>query len=169
MAARAGIPRATLYYYFSGREELIDFLLIDKVEQVGAAVRGAASDASEPAVRLQMVLSTAVHTMAAHPTLCTILIARLPALAPTDFLAVAVDQAVLRPLRDLLEAGVAAGSFTLEDSEMTAHALYGAVSMAALSRLTREGHIDADRLAEALVPRLVAAVTTPTAATPRLP
>lgn len=166
MAARAGVPRATLYYYFSGREELLDFLLLEKVEHVGASMLAAASDPSEPPVRLEMMLSTAMRTMAAQPTLCTVLIARLAALAPTDLLSVAVDRAVLKPLRDLLDAGVAAGSFTLDDAEMTAHALYGAVSMAALFRFNREGHINANQLTDALVPRLVASVMAPKAGAP---
>lgn len=160
MADRTGIPRATLYYYFSGREELVDFLLLDKVEQVGAAVRSAVSDISDPVINLETVLSTALRTMAAHPTLCTILISRLPALAPTDPLAVSVDRAVVVPMRDLLEAGAASGSFIFSHADVTAHALYGAVSMAALSRFARDGHIDADELVAALVPRLMSSVAT---------
>lgn len=161
VAARAGIPRATLYYYFSGRDELVDFLLLDKVEQIGAAVRAAMQDEQDPPERLGAVLATAARTIAAHPTLCTMLLTRLPVLSPTDALSVTVEQSVLRPLRELLDAGVATGTLELEDAELSAQALYGAVSLAALSQFARHGRIDADRLVGALVPQLVASVRAP--------
>ena len=164
MAAAADIPRATLYYYFAGRDELVDFLLLDKVETVGAAMRAAAGDGQDPLVRLEAVLSTAVRTMATHPTLCTMLLARMAMLSQVDLLSAAVEQSVLRPLRELLDAGAAAGAFELEDAELSAHALYGAVSMTALAQFARDGRIDADRLVDVLVPQLIASVRAPAVA-----
>lgn len=161
MATAAEIPRATLYYYFAGRDELVDFLLLDKVETVGAAVRAAAGDGQDPLVQLEAVLRTTVHNIASHPTLCTMLVARMASLSQTELLSATIEQSVLRPLRELLDAGVAAGAFELEDAELSAHALYGAVSMAALSQVARGGYVDADRLDHALIPRLVASVRAP--------
>lgn len=161
VAAAAEIPRATLYYYFAGRDELVDFLLLDKVEEAGTAVRAAAADSQDPSAQLEAVLGAAARTFAAHPTLCTMLLARVAALSQTETLSAAVEQAVLRPLRDLLEVGVTEGAFELEDPQLSAHGLYGAVSMAALSLFARDGRIDADRLVRVVVPQLVASVRAP--------
>ena len=158
VAAATQVPRATLYYYFAGRDELVDFLLLDKIETVGTAVAGAASGSQDAVSRLEAVLSAVVHTIATHPTLCTVLLSRMAALTPVDALNVAMQESVLRPLEGLLDAGVEAGVFDVEDTGLSAHALYGAVSMAALSRFAQHGHIDADRLDGALVPQLVASV-----------
>lgn len=67
------------------------------------------------------------------------LVSRLAVLSQGDALKAAVQASVLRPLREVLEAGVADGAFDVADADLTAHALDGAVSMAALSRLTRDG------------------------------
>jgi TetR/AcrR family transcriptional regulator len=158
VAAATQIPRATLYYYFAGRDELVDFLLLDKIDTAGAAVSVAVGSSQDPLLQLEAVLGAVVHTIASHPTLCTILLARLATLSMMEALTVAMEASVLRPLEELLDAGVAAGTFELEDAELSAHALYGAVSMAALSRFARDGHIDADQLVGALVPQLVASV-----------
>lgn len=158
MAAATQIPRATLYYYFSGRDELVDFLLLDKIDTVGAAVSAAAGGSHDPGTQLEAVLCAVVRTIASHPTLCTILLARLATLTPMDTLHVAMQDSVLDPLEELLDACVAAGTFDLEDTALSAHALYGAMSMAALSRFSRDGHIDADRLVDTLVPQLLASV-----------
>ena len=161
VAAAAEIPRATLYYYFAGRDELVDFLLLDKVETVGDAMSAAAGEGHDPLEQLEAILSIAVHTMATHPTLCTMLLARMASLSQTELLSAALEQSVLRPLRELLDAGSAAGTFEIEDAELSAHALYGAISMAALSQFARHGHIDADRIDDVLVPQLVASVRAP--------
>ena len=158
MAAATQIPRATLYYYFAGRDELVDFLLLDKIDTVGAAVSAAASGSQDPLIQLEAVMGAVVRTVAAHPTLCTILLARVATLSRMEALSVAMEGSVLRPLEEVLNAGVVAGRFELADAELSAHALYGAVSMAALSRFARDGYIDADGLAAALVPQLVASV-----------
>jgi TetR/AcrR family transcriptional regulator len=158
VAAATQIPRATLYYYFAGRDELVDFLLLDKIDTAGAAVSVAVGSSQDPLLQLEAVLGAVVRTIASHPTLCTILLARLATLSMMEALTVAMEASVLRPLEELLDAGVAAGTFELEDAELSAHALYGAVSMAALSRFARDGHIDADQLVGALVPQLVASV-----------
>lgn len=158
MATAAQIPRATLYYYFAGRDELVDFLLLDKIATVGAAVSAAVGDGQDPVTQLEAVLRAVIRAIAAHPTLCTILLARVATLSKMETLTVAMEASVLRPLRELLDAGVAAGTFELQDAELIAHALYGAVSMAARSRFARDGYIDADRLVGALVPQLVASV-----------
>lgn len=166
MAEAAGVPRTTLYYYFSGREALLDFLLLDKVEQIGVAVGAAAGGHDTASEGLESLLSAAVRTIAAYPVLCTMLLARLAVTSTEDALHASVERAVLRPLRDLLEAGVAEAAFELDDAEVTAYALYGAVSMAALSRLARDGRIDADLLVASLVPQLVKSVRA-TTITPR--
>jgi TetR/AcrR family transcriptional regulator len=158
VAAATQIPRATLYYYFAGRDELVDFLLLDKIDTAGAAVSVAVGSSQDPLLQLEAVLGAVVRTIASHPTLCTILLARLATLSMMEALTVAMEASVLRPLEELLDAGVAAGTFELEDAQLSAHALYGAVSMAALSRFARDGHIDADQLVGALVPQLVASV-----------
>lgn len=152
MAAATQIPRATLYYYFSGRDELVDFLLLDKIETVGAEVSAAAGGSQDPLTQLEAVLCAVVCTVAAYPTLCTVLLARMATLSPMQTLTVAMETSVLRPLEELLAAGVDAGRFEVEDTGLSAHALYGAVSMAARSRFVRDGCIDADRLADTLRP-----------------
>jgi TetR/AcrR family transcriptional regulator len=154
-----GIPRATLYYHFPGREALIDFLLSDKVARIGTRIDRARNQDADPVAQLTAVLTTTLETIAEHPALCTTLTARLAVLPVDDPLRSAVHRSVLRPLTRLLAAGRAAGTLDVDDPELIAHALYGAVSTAALSRYADEGTIDAGPLADTLVPRLVASVT----------
>ena len=49
VALAAGVPRATLYYYFSGRDDLVSFYLLHKLNSVGDDIAKAA--AGEGSVR----------------------------------------------------------------------------------------------------------------------
>ena len=39
----AEIPRATLYYYFSGKDDLIEFFMNDRMDRVRTAIEKAAA------------------------------------------------------------------------------------------------------------------------------
>jgi TetR/AcrR family transcriptional regulator len=165
-AALTGVARTTLYYYFGGPDDLTDFLLLDKVDRIGERMAAAAEGEGTPAHRLTAVLTAAVEAVAAHPVLCTTLVARLAVLPDGHPLGAAVERAVMRPLQRLLADGDRAGAFAVDDPEVAASALYGGVSMAALSTFARDGAVDARRLAGALVPQLVASVRAPAPAGP---
>ena len=42
LAALVGVPRATLYYYFSGKDDVFEFLLTQKLQRGTAAIAAAA-------------------------------------------------------------------------------------------------------------------------------
>ena len=164
VSSLTGIPRATLYYHFPGREALVDFLLAGKVARIGARIDEARRRQDEnPVAQLRTVLTTTLETVAQHPELCTTLAARLAVLRVGDPLRTAVDRSILRPLATILADGRDSGYLEVDEPKLMANALYGAVSMAALSRYADDGRIDAGRLADSLVPRLMASV----AASPR--
>src|SRR6478736_2526493 len=41
VAATTGVPKATLYYYFDGKEDLLAFLFAEVLDEVERAIRGA--------------------------------------------------------------------------------------------------------------------------------
>ena len=56
LAEVTGIPKATLYYYFAGKEEILVFLLRDLLTQVADAVAIGAESEGTAAERLAMVV-----------------------------------------------------------------------------------------------------------------
>jgi TetR/AcrR family transcriptional regulator len=158
VARMAGVPRTTLYYYFAGRDDLVDFLLFDKVERMGTRISSALDAETSSAGRLATLLRTVVETIADHPALCSALIARLAVVPAGHPLALEVAHRVLHPLAQLLREGCDTDEFDVDDPEVSANALYGAVSMAALSRSGRPEGIDAGALAASLLPQLLSSV-----------
>ena len=77
MAAVIGVPRATLYYYFSGKDDLVEFYLNDKLERTAEALEKAAAQEGNPEERLAGILVAIIESLAKYPRMCV----ELPAAA----------------------------------------------------------------------------------------
>lgn len=139
IAARVGASRATLYYYFAGRDDLLAFLLVAHVEE-GAAAMAAADPGSEPAQRrLRAVVGAAITYLGRRPRVCAGLLAAAGSAGRMSDVLEANDAHIAAPLRELIASGVAAGELAVQDPADATNAVLGAVLMGVL------GHMAADR------------------------
>ena len=160
VAQAADVPRATLYYYFSGRDDLVNFYLTHKLDSVATAMEKAAASEGSVIDRLGNIIRAVFHAMAAQPALCTELPEALRR-AGASFSEVAMKAEVVmrRPLRELLIEGRASGELNVPDVEVVIDALHGAIGQVALIRLTHDGKLDADEVADQLIPLIATGLT----------
>jgi len=156
VAQAADVPRATLYYYFSGRDDLVDFYLSYKLDSMSEAMKKAAATEGAVVERLDRCIRAVLHSMAAQPALCTELPEALRR-AKDNFSEVALkaDTVMRQPIRDLLIEGAANGELSVPDVDLVLEAINGAVGQVALIRLTMTGELDADGVADTLVPLMI--------------
>ena len=153
LAELSGVPRATLYYYFSGKDDVMSFLMTQKVERAGAVVARAASGTGTPSERLGRVFRAMLHEMADHPALCTRLMCWMPS-AASERIVIEAQGALMAPVRALFAEGQAAGEFPHIDPADATTAVMGALAMVAM-RHTINGDFDPDAVADALIPCLL--------------
>src|SRR5690349_7946327 len=77
LAAVTGIPKATLYYYFDGKEDVLGFLLRRMLERADAAVSAAVAGPGSAAQRIAAVIDAQLGVMAEEPAVCKLLILNL--------------------------------------------------------------------------------------------
>ena len=161
VAQAADVPRATLYYYFSGRDDLVNFYLTHKLESVSTAMQKAVASEGSVVDRFDAVVRAMLHAMAAQPALCTELPEALRR-ARSNFSEVAMkaDVVMRQPLRDLLIEGRASGELQVEDLDLAVDAVLGAVGQVAMIRLQMHGELDADSLGDQLTPLLLTGLAT---------
>ncbi len=155
MAQLAEIPRATLYYYFSGKDDLISFFLQDKLNRASVAVQKAISKEGSVVERLEGALAAVLEVMAAHPTLCTEMPAAVRDAGKYEDVVNGADRLLLAPFRELLIEGKATGELVLSDVNTAAVALMGAVNMVAMFQLVQTGTLDVEKTNAALIPQLI--------------
>jgi len=155
VAKLAEVPRATLYYYFSGKEDLITFFLNQKFSLVRDAITAAAASEGSAADRLMEAMTAILHAQAEHPALCTELPIAVKRAGIMGEVMANADRVMMTPMRELLIEGRATGEFAIPDVDLAATALMGALSFVGMMQLAMTGTLDADAVSEKLVPLLV--------------
>lgn len=161
LAEVTGVPRATLYYYFAGKEDILAWLLRRMLATVAEAVGEAASGPGTARERLEAVVQAKLRVMAEHPDSCRALLADYGRAGRIPEIATAVQAGFHLPVRRLLAEGQADGSLRpVRDPETTASAIYGAVTIAGLHFLVADNRLDPARVASEVCPLLIAGLGT---------
>ena len=155
VAKLADVPRATLYYYFSGKDDLIAFFLNEKFSLVRDAIAGAAASEGTVSERLTRAMTAILEGLEAHPPLCTELPIAVKRSGNMGEVLRNADRVIMTPLRELLIEGRATGELTVDDVELTATALMGALHFVGMMHLTTTGTLNAHAVADSLVPQLI--------------
>lgn len=142
IAKASGVPKATLYYYFAGKDEILSFLLRDSLAALADDVARAADAPGQGTDRLAAVITVQVEHAMHRPGFSRALVGDLGHAIRLPELAVAVQQAFYDPIARVLEAGAADGSLRrVADPSSDAISIFGAVMMTAMLHNV----IDSDR------------------------
>jgi len=152
IAEASGIPRATLYYYFSSKDEILRFLLSRMLERLTDVVAAAEDPDAPVPQRLGSVVRAQLAHLGEFPATAQLLTANLGKAGKLPDLAAGINSAFHEPVRRLLALGAADGTLRPVDPELTATALYGAVTVIGLRNLVIDNHIDVDAVSDEILP-----------------
>jgi AcrR family transcriptional regulator len=107
VAAVTGVPKATLYYYFAGKEDILAFLLEDLLKDIFDAVTAIVHTGGTGAERLELVIRAQLRAMAQRPAVCRALIGELGRAARMPAIAEMINTAYQQPVETLLIEGPA--------------------------------------------------------------
>jgi TetR/AcrR family transcriptional regulator len=151
VAEDAGIPRATLYYYFSGKDDLLTFFMQEKMERIATQVQKAKAGEGTALERFEAAMRASVSELADNPAVCLNLMVATGRIETMADVMIAADRAVMAPLRELLIEARAVGDADVADIDLTVSALMGGVNMAVITRWALTGEIDPDDMSDAVV------------------
>ena len=151
IAKAVGINRAIVYRHFTGKEELFALTLVEYLDELRLSLAEAVDASDEPAEQLRALVSAFVEYGVAHPAFvdCAQTIMRR---SGPDLLDEISESALFRLgrsisgclslLTQVLEDGVEAGVFRVEDPVLLANTLYasalGALQLARVGILVKE-------------------------------
>jgi AcrR family transcriptional regulator len=161
IATDSGIPRATLYYYFAGKDDVLAFLLRSMLDDLRVSVDTALQVDGDTHARLHAVVRAQLAHLAANPAGAQLLLMNLGRAGRIGVIAAGIDAGFHVPVRRILADGVAAGELIDLDIDMTATAIYGAVTIVGIQALVTTGGLDVDRVADRLFPLFWSGVAAP--------
>ena len=160
IATLIGSARATLYYHFSGRDDLVAFLLEENLRAAAETIELAVTTAQPPpVVQLRSAITALAGFLGGQPGVCAGLLSFAGATGRLGTLMAAKDAALAAPLRKLLDEGAATGQFTISDSRDAANAILGAALIAMLTRWEDGRDTQDPEFQQALTDQLVRSVT----------
>ena len=163
LAKATGIPRATLYYYFPGKEHILAHLLSLTLRQMTAKLAAAAAEPGTGRERLARLAREHLVFIGAHGPTYRLLFAELGRAASLVDIAAGVDLAIVSPIRQALRDGQDDGSLDVADISAAAAVVYGAVLVTGMQHLLVGGDRDLEDRAAALVEVIMRGIGTPIA------
>ncbi|HEX3606020.1 MAG TPA: TetR/AcrR family transcriptional regulator [Candidatus Dormibacteraeota bacterium] len=149
VAEVTGVPKATLYYHFQGKEQILAWLLASLLRDVADEVQRAIAGPQTALLRLESIVRAQLRVMAARPGACRVLLFDLSRAGRIPEIAAAIGEAFLLPVARLLAEGRADGSIGgPTDDEATSAAIYGAVTVTGLHYLLAHGTLDAEHVGD---------------------
>jgi AcrR family transcriptional regulator len=137
IASATGVPKATLYYYFEGKEDILAFLFNEILDEVARAIDDAARTEGTAADRLRAAIVAHLRVFEDFPAASRALQFDLGRAARIPHIDERIEAAYRRPLRRLLEAGADDGSLRrVEHPRLVAIAILGAVTTVGINAIT---------------------------------
>lgn len=162
IAALVGASRATLYYYFAGRDDLLTFLLTAHARHGAQAVQASMNPDDPPERRLQAMVRALAAYLGQHPGICAGLLNALGATGRMTEVLDANETWIASPLRDVLTEGRAAGTVTVDNVADAANAVLGALLVAVLGRSIAGADPTDPQFYQHLTEQVLCGVLTPT-------
>lgn len=155
IAAATRVPKATLYYYFDGKEAILAFLFAELLDELKRAVEGALATEGTAAERLRAVVTANLRVAALWPAASLALQFDLGRAARLPHIMEGIQGVFVGPVADLLEAGALDGSLKAQRHPRIATvAILGAVNAVAVDAIA----IGSSRPAEEVADDILAVV-----------
>lgn len=150
LAKATGIPRATLYYYFPGKEHILAHLLSRTLRQMTATLSDVAAEPGTGRERLARLVRAHLVFIGEHGPTYRLLFAELGRAASLVDIAAGVDLAILSPIRQAVRDGNNDGSLRVDDVSAASSVVYGTVLVTGMQHLLLGNKGDLGDRAEAV-------------------
>jgi TetR/AcrR family transcriptional regulator len=151
IAAATGIPKATLYYYFEGKEQVLSYIFGVVLDAVQRAVTGAIEGPGTAIERMRRLIKAHLSVFADYPRASQALHFDLGRAARVPEVAARSNSSFIEPVAALIREGVDEGCFRhVPHPRLTAVAILGAISTTAIHVIALEVDDSLDDLVDVI-------------------
>ena len=158
LAKASGVPRATLYYYFSGKDDLVSFYVGTMMRVMRGAIAEGLAHEGTPTEQIETIVRAVLRTFAEYPRMCVEMADAINDLQDHAQVMADMQVGLIIPTVGIIEAGNRSGEFDVSDPTLAVVALTGALHQVANMDILTTGRLDADARADVMVPMLLRAL-----------
>ena len=139
IAAATGIPKATLYYYFEGKEQVLSYIFGVVLDAVGRAISSAIEGPGDAPERMRRLIRAHIRVFADYPRASQALQFDLGRAARFPEVVERSDKAFIEPVTALILEGINEGSFREElQPRLTAVGILGLINTSSMYVIARD-------------------------------
>ena len=139
LAKASGVPRATLYYYFSGKDDLVGFYVGVMLRRMREAVAEGLAHPGSPSEQIETLVRSVMRTFAEFPRMCVQMAEAVGNIADYSQVFTEMQLGVIAPAVGIIEAGSASGELDVADPATTVVAMMGGLHMVATMDIVMHG------------------------------
>jgi len=158
LAKASGVPRATLYYYFSGKDDLVSYYVGTMMRRMRGAVAEGLAHEGTPTEQIETIVRAVLRTFAAYPRMCVEMADAINDMQDHAQVMADMQVGLIIPTVGIIEAGNRSGEFDVPDPTLAVVALTGALHQVANMDILTIGTLDAEARADQMVPMLLKAL-----------
>ena len=158
LAKASGVPRATLYYYFSGKDDLIGFYVGVMIRRMREAVAEGLAHQGTPSEQMEALMRAIMRTFAEYPRMCVEMAEAVGNIVDYSQVFAEMQTGVIAPAMGVIMAGIASGEFEVADPATAIVAMTGGMHMVATTDIVTTGKLDPDARSDLLVPMMLKAI-----------
>jgi TetR/AcrR family transcriptional regulator len=139
IAAATGIPKATLYYYFEGKEQVLTYIFGVVLDAVGRAVASAIEGPGDAPERMRRLLKAHIRVYGDYPRASQALQFDLGRAARFPDVVERSNSAFIEPVTTLILEGVSEGAFRTDlQPRLTAVGILGLINTSSMYVINRD-------------------------------
>jgi TetR/AcrR family transcriptional regulator len=149
IATATGIPKATLYYYFEGKEQVLSYIFGVVLDAVGRAVASAVEGPGDAPERMRRLIKAHIRVFADYPRASQALQFDLGRAARFPEVVERSNKAFIEPVTALVLAGISEGTFRGELSpRLTAVGILGLINTSSMYVINRDVDVTLEGIIE---------------------
>ena len=151
ITATVGVAKGTLYYHFSSKEEIYNFLIEEGMKLLQNSIAIKTEKLTDPIAKLRAVLIIQLKVIMKYDEFITILLSQIWGIEPRHQYFRKYIYEYIDVIKSIIDEGISKNVIKSGDSYLMASNIFGAICSVKMYKLKNNLEIDIERVAEEII------------------
>ena len=142
ITATVGVAKGTLYYHFSSKEEIYNFLIEEGMKLLHNSIEIKTENLTDPIAKLKAVITIQLKVIMKYDEFITILLSQIWGTEPRHQQFRKYIYEYIDVIQKIIDEGIEKGVIKNCDSQLMASSVFGAICSAKIYKLEKEQDMD---------------------------
>lgn len=155
ITATVGVAKGTLYYHFSSKEEIYNFLIEEGMKLLHNSIEIKTENLTDPIAKLRAVITIQLKVIMKYDEFITILLSQIWGNEPRHQYFRKYIYEYIDVIEKIIEEGIEKGVLKDCDSHLMASSVFGAICSAKIYKLEKEQDMDISQVVNSILEYMI--------------